>query len=165
MEKLRVPPIDFFQLKVSYLTLVLEDELNTAKELQRDDFYSISDLQLICQQNLKGEIEEKSTEQLQDDEYDKPITFNNWLHLICKESFRTLHIVQLKNYTTALQAIFDTITDIRYGIHFLKGEYNQMQVRANVRKAFIPHRSIEVKEDVIPDTAELLQIKNFQSYK
>lgn len=163
MEKLRVPPIDFFQLKVSYLTLVLEDELNTAKELQRNDLYYISDLQLICQQNLKGEIEEKSTEQLQDDEYDKPITFNSWLHLICKESFRTLHIAQLKNYTTALQAIFDTITDIRDGIHFLKGEYNQMQVRANVRKAFIPHRSIEVKEEVIPDTAELLQIKNFQS--
>ena len=163
MEKLRVPPIDFFQLKVSYLTLVLEDELNTAKELQRNDLYYISDLQLICQQNLKGEIEEKSTEQLQDDEYDKPITFNSWLHLICKESFRTLHIAQLKNYTTALQAIFDTITDIRDGIHFLKGEYNQMRVRANVRKAFIPHRSIEVKEDIIPETAELLQIKNFQS--
>jgi len=163
MEKLRVPPIDFFQLKVSYLTLVLEDELNTAKELQRNDLYCISDLQLICQQNLKGEIEEKSTEQLQDDEYDKPITFNSWLHLICKESFRTLHIAQLKNYTTALKAIFDTITDIRDGIHFLKGEYNQIWVRVNVRKAFIPHRSIEVKEEVIPDTAELLQIKNFQS--
>ena len=37
MKKLRVPPIDFFQLKVSYLTLVLEEELNTPKELQRDD--------------------------------------------------------------------------------------------------------------------------------
>ena len=163
MEKLRVPPIDFFQLKVSYLTLVLEDELNTAKELQRDDFYSISGLQLIQQQNLKGEIEEKSTEQLQDDESGKAITFNSWLHLICKESFRTLHIAQLKNYITALKAIFDTITDIRDGIHFLKGEYNQMRARANVRKAFIPYRSIEVKEEVIPDTAELLQIKNFQS--
>ena len=163
MEKLHVPPIDFFQLKVSYLTLVLEDELNTAKELQRDDFYSINGLQLIQQQNLKGEIEDKSTELLQDDESGKAITFNSWLHLICKESFRTLHIAQLKNYTTALKAIFDTITDIRDGIHFLKGEYNQMRIRANVRKAFIPHRSIEVKEEVIPDTAELLQIKNFQS--
>ena len=163
MEKLRVPPIDFFQLKVSYLTLVLEDELNTAKELQRNDLYATSDLQLIRQQNLKGEVEDKATEQLQDDEHDKPITFNSWLHLICKESFCTLHIAQLKKYTTALQAIFDTITDIRDGIHFLKGEYNQIQVRANVRKAFIPHRSIEVKEDVIPETAELLQIKNFQS--
>lgn len=163
IEKLHVPPIDFFQLKVSYLTLVLEEKLNTAKELQRNDLYSISNLQLIKQQNLKGEIEDKFTEQLQDDERGKSITFNSWLHLICKESFRTLHVVQLKKYATALQVIFDTITDIRDGIHILKGEYNQMQVRANVRKAFIPRRTIDVKEDVIPETAELLQIKNFQS--
>ena len=163
MEKLRVPPIDFFQLKVSYLTLVLEEKLNTAKELQRADVCSISDSQLISQQNLRGEIEEKAVEQLQDNEHDTPITFNSWLHLICKESFRTLHIAQLKKYTTPLQAIFDTITETRDGIRILKGEYNQMQVRANVRKAFIPHRSIDVKEEVIPETAELLQIKNFQS--
>ena len=163
MEKLCVPPIDFFQLKVSYLTLVLEDELNTAKELQREDFYSTSGLQLIQQQNLKGGIEGKSTELLQDDESDKAITFNSWLHLICKESFRTLHIAHLKTYTTALQTIFDTITEFREGVRYLKGEFNQKQVRANVRKAFVPHRSIEVKEEVIPETAELLQIKNFKS--
>ena len=163
MEKLRVPPIDFFQLKVSYLTLVLEEKLNTAKELQREDICSISDSQLISQQNLRGEIEDKSTEQLQDDEKDKSITFNSWLHLICKESFHTLHIAQLKKYTTALQTIFDTITETRNGIYFLKGEYNQMAVRSNVRKAFIPHRSIDVKQEVIPETAELLQIKNFHS--
>jgi len=163
MEKLRVPPIDFFQLKVSYLTLVLEEELNTPKELQRDDILSTSDLQLISQQNLKGEIESKTVEQLQDDEHDIPITFNSWLHLICKESFGTLFMAQLKKYATALQTIFDTITETRNGIYFLKGEYNQMAVRSNVRKAFIPHRSIDVKEEVIPETAELLQIKNFHS--
>ena len=142
---------------------MLEEKLNTAKELQREDICSISDSQLISQQNLRGEIEDKSTEQLLDDERDKPITFNSWLHLICKESFRTLHIAQLKKYTTPLQAIFDTITEFRDGIRYLKGEYNQKHVRANVRKAFIPHRSIDVKEEVIPETAELLQIKNFQS--
>ena len=163
MEKLHVPPIDFFQLKVSYLTLVLEEKLNTAKELQIEDICSISDSQLISQQNLRGEIEDKSTEQVQDDERGKSITFNSWLHLICKESFHTLHIAQLKKYTTALKTIFDTITDIRGGTHFFKGENNQMQVRANVRKAFIPHRSIDAKEEVIPETAELLQIKNFKS--
>lgn len=163
MEKLRVPPIDFFQLKVSYLTLVLEEALNTAKELQREDVCPISVSQLISQQNLRGEIEDKAIEQLQDDEHNTPITFNSWLHLICKESFGSLHITQLKEYVTALQAIFDTITEARDGIHHLKGEYNQMQIRANVRRAFIPHRSIYVKEEVIPETAELLQIKNFQS--
>lgn len=163
MKKLRVPPIDFFQLKVSYLTLVLEEELNTPKELQRDDILSTSDLQLISQQNLKGEIESKTVEQLQDDEHDIPITFNSWLYLICKESFGTLFMAQLKKYGTALQTIFDTITETRNGIYFLKGEYNQMAVRSNVRKAFIPRRSIDVKEEVIPETAELLQIKNFHS--
>ena len=163
MKKLRVPPIDFFQLKVSYLTLVLEEELNTPKELQRDDILSTSDLQLISQQNLKGEIESKTVEQLQDDEHDIPITFNSWLYLICKESFGTLFMAQLKKYATALQTIFDTITETRNSIYFLKGEYNQMAVRSNVRKAFIPHRSIDVKEEVIPETAELLQIKNFKS--
>lgn len=163
MEKLRVPPIDFFQLKVSYLTLVLEDKLNTTKELQRDDFYSISGVQLIQQQNLKGEIEDKSTELLQDDESGKAITFNSWLHLVCKESFGTLSVAQLREHITALQAIFEAITEERHGIHYLKGEYNQTQVRTNVRKAFIPRRTIDVKEEVIPETAELLQIKNFQS--
>ncbi|VTY11744.1 Type III restriction enzyme, res subunit [uncultured Prevotella sp.] len=163
MKKLRVPPIDFFQLKVSYLTLVLEEELNTPKELQRDDILSTSDLQLISQQNLKGEIESKTVEQLQDDEHDIPITFNSWLYLICKESFGTLFMAQLKKYATALQTIFDTITETRNGIYFLKGEYNQMAVRSNVRKAFIPHRSIDVKEEVIPETAKLLQMKNFKS--
>lgn len=163
MEKLRVPPIDFFQLKVSYLTLVLEDKLNTAKELQRNDLYSISNLQLIKQQNLKGEIEDKSTELLQDDESGKAITFNSWLHLVCKESFGTLSVAQLREHITALQAIFEAITEERHGIHYLKGEYNQTQVRANVRKAFIPRRTIDVKEEVIPETTELLQIKNFQS--
>lgn len=163
MEKLRVPPIDFFQLKVSYLTLVLEDKLNTTKELQRDDFYSISGVQLIQQQNLKGEIEDKSTELLQDDESGKAITFNSWLHLVYKESFGTLSVAQLREHITALQAIFEAITEERHGIHYLKGEYNQTQVRANVRKAFIPRRTIDVKEEVIPETAELLQIKNFQS--
>ena len=163
MKKLRVPPIDFFQLKVSYLTLLLEEEPNTPKELQRDDILSTSDLQLISQQNLKGEIESKTVEQLQDDEHDIPITFNSWLYLICKESFGTLFMAQLKKYATALQTIFDTITETRNGIYFLKGEYNQMAVRSNVRKAFIPRRSIDVKEEVIPETAELLQMKNFKS--
>lgn len=163
MKKLHVPPIDFFQLKVSYLTLVLEEELNTAKELQRNELYATSDLQLIRQQNLKGEVEDKSTEQLQDDEHDKPTTFNSWLHLVCKESFGTLSVAQLRGHIAALQTIFEAITEERHSIHYLKGEYNQTQVRANVRRAFTPHRSIEVKEDIIPETAELLQIKNFQS--
>ena len=166
MERLGVPPIDFFQLKVSYQTLVLEEGLDTAKALQSDDVYSTSDAQLIREIDLRGKEVNRSTktiEQLQDDECGTPITFNGWLHLTCKESFGTLRIAQLKEYTSALRRIFATIAEERDGIYYLKGEYDQMQVRANVRKAFTPRRTIDVKEEEILETATLLQIKNFQT--
>lgn len=166
MERLGVPPIDFFQLKVSYQTLVLEEGLDTAKALQSDDVYSASDAQLIREIDLRGKEVNRSTktiEQLQDDECGTPITFNGWLHLTCKESFGTLRIAQLKEYTSALRRIFATIAEERDGIYYLKGAYDQMQVRANVRKAFTPRRTIDVKEEEILETATLLQIKNFQT--
>ena len=152
MERLGVPPIDFFQLKVSYQTLVLEEGLDTAKALRSDDVYSTSDAQLIREIDLRGKEVNRSTktiEQLQDDECGTPITFNGWLHLTCKESFGTLRIAQLKEYTSALRRIFATIAEERDGIYYLKGEYDQMQVRANVRKAFTPSRTIDVKEEEI----------------
>lgn len=161
MEKLRVPPIDFFQLKVSYQTLLLEDELDTAKELKNNDILSLNASQLISQQNLKGEVLNKDIEQLQDDEQSMPITFNRWLHLIIKESFGTLSFAQLKPYSISLQRIFNTITEEHRGIRYFVGKYHQKEVRANVRKTFIPHRSIDVKEEVIPETAKLLRIENF----
>ena len=166
MERLGVPPIDFFQLKVSYQTLVLEEGLDTAKALQSDDVYSTSDAQLIREIDLRGREANRSTktiERLLDDEHGVPITFNGWLYLTCKESFGTLRIAQLKEYTSALRRIFATIAEERDGTYYLKGEYDQMQVRANVRKAFTPRRAIDVKEEEISETAALLQIKNFQT--
>ena len=119
MEKLRVPPIDFFQLKVSYQTLLLEDELDTAKELKNNDILALNASQLISQQNLKGEVLNKDIEQLQDDEQSMPITFNRWLHLIIKESFGTLSFAQLKPYSISLQRIFNTITEEHRGIRYV----------------------------------------------
>ncbi len=161
MERLRVPPIDFYQLKVSYEGLVLEEALDTEKELKK--VLSYSDVQLIKQQNLKGEIVDKTVEQLQDDEQGMPITFNSWLQLICKESFGTLKSTQLTAYAAVLRSIFDAITEQNGAVCCLKGMYSHRIIRANVRKAFIPRRSIDVKEEVIPYTAKLLQINKFRT--
>ncbi|KGI22441.1 DEAD/DEAH box helicase family protein [Hoylesella timonensis] len=163
MEELRVPPIDFYQLKVSYQTLVLEEELNTSEELNSSDIRTESTSILISQQNLKGEIIKKDSELLQDEEQNQPITFNAWLHLITKESFGTLTSQQLKAYTSQLQDIFDSITEKRVGVCYPKGKYNHRQIRTNIRKAFIPTRTIEVKEEVIRETAALLKIEKLIS--
>lgn len=163
MEKLHVPPIDFYQLKVSYQTLVLEEELDTATELQNKDLLSVGNSILIRQQDLEGKIIDKDIEIVRDEERDKPITFNSWLHLIAKESFGSLTIDSLRRYDPQLQTIFDSITEIKEGVRHPKGEFNHREVRARIRKAFIPRRSIEVKEEVIPETASLLKIEKLVS--
>ena len=162
MEKLHVPPIDFYQLKVSYQTLVLEDELNTTAELQSHHILSDTGSQLISQQDLEGRVLSKTSEQLQDEEQGLPVTFSSWLHIISKESFGTLGVEQLRQHTSALQQIFDTVTEQHDHIRCFKGEYSQKKVRAGVRKAFIPHRKIEVNEELIPETARLLRIEKLQ---
>ena len=48
-------------------------------------------------------------------------------------------------------------------MYYPKGIYNHKEIRANIRKAFIPNRSIKVKEEVIPDKASLLAIEKFTS--
>lgn len=163
MEKLRVPPIDFYQLKVSYETLVLEEELNTSAGLQSQDVLTESNSVLISRQNMQGEILEKDCQQLQDEEQSMAITFNAWLHLIMKESFGSLVKQQLTAFLPQLRSIFDTITEERNGATYPKGTYNHKAIRANIRKAFIPHRSLNVREEIIPETAKLLTIEKLAS--
>lgn len=163
MEKLRVPPIDFFQLKVSYLTLVLEDQLNTAQNLQDKEILAKSKSILVSQQNLQGKIIKKDEEQYRDEENNEAVTFNVWLHLIVKESFGTLTLRQLTVHAPQLHNIFDAITEKRGDACYPKGEYHQKEIRANIRKAFIPNRSLQVKEEIIPETAKLLKIEKLTS--
>ena len=163
MERLHVPPIDFYQLKVSYHTLVLEEELNTQENLQSRNVITDSDLMLIHKQSLTGEILNTDDEILLDEERDYPTTFSAWLHTITKESFGTLTTKQMEPYIAQLRSIYDKITEERDGMRYPKGEYNQKAIRANIRKAFIPRRTIEVREEDIPETASLLKIEKLTS--
>lgn len=163
MEKLHVPPIDFYQLKVSYQARVAEEELNTARALQDEELLAASADMLISQQNLKGEIISKKAETLQDKEQNEPTTFSAWLHLIAKESFGTLAMGSLQQHQTQLQQIFNRITEDTDGVRYPKGAYDHHEIRARIRKAFIPRRTIAVKEEVIPETASLLKIDRLNS--
>ena len=37
--------------------------------------------------------------------------------------------------------------------------YDQYQIRANVRKAFVPKRDFRITEEVVPDTASILSVE------
>lgn len=54
MDRLKVPPIDFYQLKVSYQTLITEEHPHTAQKLANECIFTEADVALIHKQDLSG---------------------------------------------------------------------------------------------------------------
>ncbi len=158
MEKLKVPPIDFYQLKVSYQTLITEEHPRTAERLGDENILTESDATLIHRQDLSGKTLGHYVAEKEKGEY---ITFRQWLYTIAKESFRTLGLDSLRAYEPMLGNIFRHITlrdeagDTRYD-----NRYDQEDIRSLIRKAFIPKRDFSVKEEIVPCEASLLQIED-----
>lgn len=161
MERQKVPPIDFYQLKVCYQTLITEEHPHTAEKLNNKNIFVESDAVLIHRQNLSGET---LGHYLAKKEEGESVTFHRWLYTIVKESFRTLDFGSLKTYEAVLENIFQRITlkdetgNIRYD-----NRYDQENIRSLIRKAFISKRDFSVKEEVVPCQASLLQIERLVS--
>ena len=161
MDKLKVPPIDFFQLKVSYQTLITEEHPHTNEKLTDENIFIETDTTLIHKQDLEGKALGHYLAETETGEY---ISFRQWLYLITKESFRMLTLKNLKKYENILKNIFERITvkdemgNTRYDNH-----YDQSNIRSLIRKAFVPKRDFSVKEEIIPCEASLLQIERLVS--
>lgn len=160
MEHLQVPPIDFYQLKVSYETLIVDEDINVSERLQDSALLCKAESTLIHQQDLEGNILGHYEEEKENDEQ---ISFNHWLQLIVKESFNTCTMNHLKEYTEELHSVFRQIVVKRDGEYFFDHKFNQAQIRSLIRQAFVPKRTFETKEEVIPTKANLLRIENFTS--
>ena len=161
MDKLKVPPIDFYQLKVSYQTLITEEHPHTAQKLADDSIFTEADVALIHKQDLAGKDLGHYLAGAETGEY---ISFRQWLYQIVKESFRTLSLENLKEYEALLRKIFERITlkdetgNTRYD-----NRYDHDNIRSLVRRAFVPKRDFSVKEEIVPCEASLLQIERLVS--
>ena len=158
---LDVPPIDFYQLKVSYQTLTTEEHPHTDEKLADEKIFTEADVALIHRQDLSGNILGHYMVETEEGEY---ISFRRWLYLITKESFRTLPPENLKRHEEALRKIFERITvkdesgNTRYD-----SRYDQTDIRSLIRKAFVPKRDFTVREEIVPCDASLLQIERLVS--
>ena len=160
MEKMQVPPIDFYQLKVSYETLIVNEANDPAKRLQDDGVLAQADMTLIHQQNMEGKLiatyEQENTEETN-------ITFGWWLHQIAKESFGMVAVADLKTCEKELRDIFDQITTSMDGNTIENNKFDHQCIRSLVRQAFAPIRDFKVREEVLPCQASLLQIEKLTS--
>ncbi len=160
MERMQVPPIDFFQLKVSYQTLTVDEDIDTAERLKDESVLCPSNLSIIHQQDMAGHILGHYEEEQTDHE---AASFNHWLQLIAKESFGTLTVPQLKAYTGELQNIFSRITQEKDGTRLFSHHFDHQQIRAQIRRAFSPRREFHSHEETVPTKAALLQIEKLTS--
>lgn len=154
---LKLPKVDFYQLKIKYETMVLEAAdpdgviphvADNARNL--DSIIKTTDLSMEIH-TTEVMDEERGTEQ---------VTFFSWLNRIVRESLYTCDFADLKPYFLDLEHIFQIITYEKDGITCLSSKYKQSTIRANIRKAFCNKRSYETKEELISEEASLL-VANF----
>ena len=160
LDYLKVPPIDFYQLKVSYETLIIDEESNTAARLSDEKIIAKSEGLFVHLQDMTGR--ELRVEELADDARIQT-SFNWWVHLISKESFGTLPIASLKTYESELRAIFDKVTIQDKSIIFEDPAFDHQTIRSLIRRAFAHVRDYVEKEEILPLHASLLQIEKLTS--
>lgn len=155
---LKLPKIDFYQLRVNYITQQLEAAAperdipksgNAAK--MKEAIIKTTDLTMQPTSIQIDDTERGTT----------PATFSAWLLEIVKGSFGTLSMAQLKPYEAALKTLFENLTFERDGSRYYSSKYDRSIVEANVRKAFCDRRSFTTTEELIPQESSLLKIANF----
>jgi hypothetical protein len=155
---LKLPKIDFYQLRVNYVTQQLE-AANPVRDIPNADKGSKLAQAVVKTTDLTMETQ---TIQVDDEERGTiPATFSTWLMEIVKGSFGTLTMAQLKPHEDELRVLFNAITYERDGSRYYSSKFDRWTVEANVRKAFCDRRSFTTTEELIPQESSLLNIANF----
>lgn len=157
---LKLPKVDFYQLKISYESLVIEEAdiaggisasaenaVVSADIIKTTDF-SMKDISIVIDDNERG---------------NEPASFTTWLYNITKGSFGFVTMDQLLPYSAILGEIYNKITHVKDGVRYFSSKYNRALIEANIRKAFCDKCSFSTREELIPEEANLLNIANFTS--
>ncbi len=155
---LKLPKIDFYQFKVNYETLTVEEpdpegKIPAAAENTRKAA-GITKTTDFTMETLVTEMDdgEHGTEQA---------TFSTWLYRITKGSFGSLTMQDLNAHRALLAEVYQTVTFERDGVRYYSSRYDHEAVEANIRRAFCEKRTFITKEELIPEEASLLNISNF----
>lgn len=157
---LKLPKIEYYQLKINYNTLVIDCDKDIDAEISKstdnakiENVVKTTDFSMMVRETEVLEYETGST----------PATFIMWVYEIAKGSFGFITIEQLKAHTEVLQKVFNVITYNKDGVCCFSSLYDRKHIEAEIRKAFYEKRDFETVEELIPDEASLLNISNFRS--
>ncbi len=159
---LKLPKVDFYQLKINYDTIVAETANPTGIIPVSAEGAKIED-GIIKTTDLSMKQENTRIEVVDDELGNEPATFNAWVYDIMKGGFGSPTIKELLKYEAELKTVFDIITYENGETRFYSSKYNRAVVEANIRKAFYDKFDFETTEELVPEEANLLNIANFRS--
>ena len=157
---LKLPKVDFYQLKINYDTLTVE-KANPASTIAASANSARLADNIIKTTDLSMD-ESKTSITVDDTEYGtEPATFNSWIYGIMKGGFGSPTVAELMQYSEQLTLVYQIITHEKNGSHYYSSKYNRKLVEANIRKAFCDKFDFNTTEELIPEKANLLNIANF----
>lgn len=155
MERLKLPPIDYYQIKISYNTIETTHVENISEYLRTYQLPHVDSTVIYTQG-----FDQSNTTSESAVEYGMTETanFRLWLDLIVKESFGLLPIDALSQYEDELKGLFDKIT-VRNDENLVYDTYiDQSKVRSDIRNSFAVRRSFTIEEELVHEDASLLKI-------
>ena len=153
---LKLPKVDFYQLKIRYETVTVE-EANP----ERDIAGAVSKTAAGVIRHTDFSLENIASEVDDTERGAESAVFSQWLYGLSRSSFGFHSMEQFNQYRDALHFVFEKITYERGGARYFSSKYDRPTVEANIRKAFCNKRSYETRTERIPESASLLNIANF----
>lgn len=156
MEFLKIPPIDFYQMKINYQSINEEQNANTQYKLEnlRDNINSYFSESLITETQLT-DLDNGITIYI-DDSIGNSATYKQWLFEISRASFNQIRLQELDKFDDILKQIFAQITIIKGNITYLNERYDNDALMAQIRLAFNIKRELQTSNEVIPQQASIL---------
>lgn len=155
---LKLPKVDFYQLKVSFETVTVEaadpgNGIAHAVAGTAGDIVKRTDFSL---ETIVHEVDdtERGTESA---------VFSQWLYDLTRSSIGFLSMDALAPYQDELHSVFEAITYERDGARYFSSKYDRPATEANIRKAFCQRRTYKARSERIPEAVSLLNIANFSS--
>lgn len=160
MEKLKLPPIDYYQISIKYNTVVASVVENIQEYLLNYQPPTVESAIIYTQSfGQDGTVSESAVGHGQSE----IANFRLWLDLIIKESFGLLRINKLIKYEVELKNLFHKITISDGERTIFNMDIDQSRVRADIRSSFAQRRGFTTSEELVPEKASLLKVNALTS--
>jgi hypothetical protein len=167
MEVLKLPPVSFYQLRITYPEAIAGEAPDTPTLLAAIDpdgagfkaHATLTNRYLDERHAADNEAFDVTREtRIISEQYGGTAFFSSWVNAILRESLGNLSAADLRLYHPILQSIFKRITYTDRGLRRYNTLFDQSAIRSAIRLAFHTHRELVTREEVLHRDADLLLV-------